>query len=60
LPPSPDAPGVGLDEVDGADVVVAVVLLLDDDDGDGVLDDPQAASDNAANPVRATAAQRDT
>jgi hypothetical protein len=61
LPPGPAAPGVGLAEVDDGedcdDEVLAVELLLD---GDGVLDDPQAASDSAVNPVRATAAQRDT
>jgi hypothetical protein len=53
---------VGPAEVDdGIDdaVVVAFELPLDDD-GDGVLDDPQAASDRAVNPVRAAAAQRDT
>lgn len=58
LPPLPAAPGVGLAEAD--DDVVVVDLLPDEDDVEGVLDDPQAASDSAVNPARATAAHRDT
>jgi hypothetical protein len=54
----PAAPGVGLAEAD--DDVVVVDLLPDEDDVEGVLDDPQAASDSAVNPARATAAHRDT
>jgi hypothetical protein len=58
LPPLPAAPGVGLAEVD-VDVVV-VDLLPDEGDVEGVLDDPQAASDSAVNPAREAAAHRDT
>jgi hypothetical protein len=56
----PAAPGVGLAEAEADDDVVVVDLLPDEDDVEGVLDDPQAASDSAVNPARATAAHRDT
>ena len=57
------AAGVGLDDVAEDDAPLVVGLLLEAldalDDVDGVVEDPQAASANAASPARATALQRD-
>jgi len=48
-------PGAGLA---AADEVAELLVALDVDDEDGVLDEPQAARDRAANPARVATAQR--
>jgi hypothetical protein len=56
------AAGVGLgeaDELDHGDDPVVVGLLDVLDDADGVLEEPQAASESAVSPASATAPQRD-
>jgi hypothetical protein len=62
LPLSPVAPGVGLDGDDEGDALLVAGLLAEVlaevEDADGVLDEPQAASESAANPVTATSAYR--
>jgi hypothetical protein len=59
LLPWPAAPGVGLG-VRLADVVDEDAGLLLVVEVDGVADEPQAASESAVNPARATAVYRDT
>jgi len=64
LPLAPAAPGVGLDGVDEGDVLPVAGLVAElededeDEDDDGALEEPQAASEKAANPATATTAYR--
>jgi hypothetical protein len=55
---SPAAPGAGLACGDDGDALLVAGLLAELEDAEGVLDEPHAASERAANPATATNAYR--